>query len=425
MRRLVLLANAFPYGTWETFLETELEYLGDIDEVNIMSLSVRADQRRTRRHLPHPSMKAHPIAFRSRLFYLLASVRALADANLYRELRSLARDGRLRGSRIVTLFVFLSRTHHEARACRRLLKEAGADSQDSVVFYSYRFNYQPYLAWLLGRHFPRSTSVARAHRADLYEELAPTGYLPLREHTIDHLERIYCIADHGRDYLATRFPQSRDKTVVARLGTTDHGTTPSWPERRPLRVVSCSTITEVKRLDLLLEALAGSSLPIEWEHFGEGPLRGDLEARAAELLDAPSCPVQLSLHGFVSNTDLVQDYVRQARHVLVNVSSSEGVPVSIMEAMSTGMPVIATDVGGTSELVSTGVNGILLPPNPTAPQVLAAVEKVASMSEAEYTALRRGARRTWEERCEATRLYTDFASELSGLFPAAPSSGPS
>ena len=417
MRRMVLLANAFPYGTWETFLETELEYLGSIDQVEVMSLSVRPDQRRSRRDLPHRSMRAHPIAFRSRLFYLLGSLRVLTDPNLYRELRNLARQGRLRAGRVVTLFVFLSRAHHEAAACQRILTQVGASPRDSIVFYSYRFNYQPYLAWLLRRHYPRSVSVARAHRADLYEEVAPTGYLPLREHTISNLDRIYCIADHGRDYLVHRFEEAGGKTVVARLGTTDHGITPRWPERRPLRVVSCSTITEVKRLDLLLEALAPSRLPIEWEHFGEGPLREELEARAAELLADPSCQVSLHLRGFVSNTALVKDYVDNARHLLVNVSSSEGVPVSIMEAMSTGMPVVATDVGGTSELVVTGVNGILLPPNPTPPQVLAAVERIGMMTEAQYAALRQGARRTWEERCEAARLYTDFASEVTGLFP--------
>lgn len=106
MRRMVLLANAFPYGTWETFLETELEYLGSIDQVEVMSLSVRPDQRRSRRDLPHRSMRAHPIAFRSRLFYLLGSLRVLTDPNLYRELRNLARQGRLRAGRVVTLFVF-------------------------------------------------------------------------------------------------------------------------------------------------------------------------------------------------------------------------------------------------------------------------------------------------------------------------------
>ncbi|RJF42610.1 glycosyltransferase [Actinomyces sp. 2119] len=411
MRRLVLLANAFPFGTWETFLETELEYMDSFDAVEVMSLSVRADQRLRRRSLPYASMRAHPIAFRSRVFYLLASIRVLPDVNLYKELRHLRRTGRLSAARVVTLFVFLSRAHHEARVCRRLLRQAGA-RDDEIVFYSYRFNYQPYLAWLLRRHFPQSVSVARAHRADLYEELAPTEYLPLREHTVTHLGKIYCIADHGRNYLVSRFPWARDRTVVARLGTTDHGTASQWPSRSPLRVVSCSTITPVKRLELLLEALAGSRHPVEWEHFGEGPLRNSLEHRARSLLPPH---VSLRLHGFVSNTQLVKSYVAQARHVLVNVSSSEGVPVSIMEAMSTGIPVIATDVGGTGEIVLDGVNGILLPADPSPEQVRQAVERIATMDDGDYTRLRQAARRTWQERCDARHLYTTFAAELTGL----------
>ena len=44
----------------------------------------------------------------------------------------------------------------------------------------------------------------------------------------------------------------------------------------------------------------------------------------------------------------------------MNVSESEGIPVSIMEASSFGIPVIATNVGGVGEIVENGYNGLLL-----------------------------------------------------------------
>lgn len=412
MRRLVILANAFPYGNWEPFLATELEYLKGFDQVDIMSLSVRDDQRASVRPLPD-GMRAHPVPFRSRLFYLLGSVRVLGDPNLYRELLSLARGRRLNPSRLVTLFIFLSRAHHEAAQIRRLLDEAGAAPDDEVVFYSYRFAYQPYMAARLRRRFRRTASVARAHRADLYEEYSPRGYLPLRAQTVADLDRIYLVADHGLRYLLDRLPQAAGRAVVARLGTTDYGVpTAVAPRARGLRIVSCSTIVPVKRLDILVEALADTSLPIQWDHFGEGELREQIEAQAARRLGDN---VELTWRGFVRNTDLVEEYVHSPRHLLVNVSASEGVPVSIMEALSTGIPVIATDVGGTGELVRTGVNGILLPADPTPEQVRAAIEEIAGLDEDAYAGLRSGARRTWEDHCDARALYTEFAAELVGL----------
>ena len=74
VKRLVLLANAFPYGTWESFLETEVAYLRGFDAVHVISLSVRPEQRRARRSLPD-GVTAHPIRFRSRAFYALAAIR--------------------------------------------------------------------------------------------------------------------------------------------------------------------------------------------------------------------------------------------------------------------------------------------------------------------------------------------------------------
>ncbi|MDO5093447.1 MAG: glycosyltransferase [Propionibacteriaceae bacterium] len=414
MKRLVLLANAFPYGTGETFLETEVGYLRGFDAVHVVSLSVRPQQRRARRSLPD-GITVHPIRFRSRVFYALAAARVLVDRNFYRELRHLRGSGRLTLGRIVTLLVFLSRAHHEARAAARALRAAGAEAGDQVVFYSYRFNYQPYLAWLLRHRFPGAATIARAHRADLYEELAPGGYLPLRQHTVAHLDRIYLIADHGLAYLQERFPGAASKMSVARLGTTDHGLNPSSSARASLRLVSCSTITPVKRLGLLVQALALSDQPVEWEHFGEGPLRDELRQDADRLLPAG---VRLTLRGFVANADLVEDYARQPRHVLINVSSSEGVPVSIMEALSAGIPVIATNVGGTREIVTTGVNGILLPADPSPEQIHQAIARIATLPDAEYAALRAGARRIWELACAAERLYPAFAQEVVDMIPS-------
>lgn len=412
MKRLVILANAFPWGNWEPFLATELDYLTGFDRVDIMSLSVREDQRANVRPLPD-GMHAHAIPFRSRLFYLLGSFRVLGDANLYRELGDLARRRRLSPARVVTLFVFLSRARHESTQIGRILKSVGARPEDEVVFYSYRFAYQPYMAARLRRRFRRSVSVARAHRADLYEEHSPRGYLPLRTQTVAGLDRIYLVADHGLRYLLDRHPEAAGKAVVARLGTTDHGVPAAVPPRREgLRIVSCSTIVPVKRLDLLVEALSRTDLPLQWDHFGEGELREQLQAQAdAELPDN----VKLTWRGFVRNADLVEEYVHSPRHLLVNVSASEGVPVSIMEALSAGIPVVATNVGGTGELVRTGSNGILLPADPTPKQVRDAIEQIAGLDEDAYAELRAGARRTWEERCDARALYTRFAEALSGL----------
>lgn len=61
--------------------------------------------------------------------------------------------------------------------------------------------------------------------------------------------------------------------------------------------------------------------------------------------------------------DQVMNYYKEHHFdVFINMSTNEGVPVSIMEAASFGIPIIATNVGGTSEIVQPSV-GMLLSSN--------------------------------------------------------------
>ena len=76
--------------------------------------------------------------------------------------------------------------------------------------------------------------------------------------------------------------------------------------------------------------------------------------------------------GRISNLELFSYYKDNYIDLFMNLSSSEGIPVSIMEAMSFGIPVIATNVGGTAEIVNID-NGYLLSPNPLLEEVAEAI----------------------------------------------------
>jgi glycosyltransferase involved in cell wall biosynthesis len=87
---------------------------------------------------------------------------------------------------------------------------------------------------------------------------------------------------------------------------------------------------------------------------GEGPLRGVLEARARQLeLDGRFrfLGQRWDVPGLLGAADL-----------FVLPSLSEGLPLTVLEAMAAGTPVVATDVGGTSEALVHGETGLLVPP---------------------------------------------------------------
>lgn len=95
------------------------------------------------------------------------------------------------------------------------------------------------------------------------------------------------------------------------------------------------------------------------------------------------------------------------------VLPSEGTSVAIMEAMSVGIPVIATAVGGNIELLE-GENGILLPENSTATELAKAFEHFCENPKM-VKVLRENSRKHWEKNYAAGKNYLLLAEHLAGL----------
>lgn len=115
-------------------------------------------------------------------------------------------------------------------------------------------------------------------------------------------------------------------------------------------------VVPIKRLDVMLEAFAhaaGAGATLHLAVAGDGEIRGDLEAQAAALGIADRT------HFLGYRCDLRPLFA--AADLAVISSDNEGTPVSLIEAGAAGLPAIATDVGGVSEVV-TPETGILVPP---------------------------------------------------------------
>lgn len=135
-------------------------------------------------------------------------------------------------------------------------------------------------------------------------------------------------------------------------------------------VLAAGRLSPEKGFTVLVEAAAtilrhdaGAGIAL----FGEGVLRPDLERRVAEL----GLAGRLVMPGFRSDLDSLI----AAADVVVLPSFTEGLPNVALEASAAGVPVVATAVGGTPEVVADGETGFLVPPG--RPEVLAA--KVAEL----------------------------------------------
>jgi glycosyltransferase involved in cell wall biosynthesis len=116
----------------------------------------------------------------------------------------------------------------------------------------------------------------------------------------------------------------------------------------------------------------------------------------------------------VPNHEILQHYKDHPVDVFVNVSSTEGgAPVAIQEAMSCGIPVIATSVGGNPEVVS-GRNGILLDADPTPEQIATALLRIWD-NPSLAAEMRKESRRIWQTGYNAEVNFRAFAERLKSI----------
>ena len=171
------------------------------------------------------------------------------------------------------------------------------------------------------------------------------------------LRELYAIlpdSEAGVAHLREKYPKFAHKVELGRLGVDEHERAAASNDNR-LHVVSVSSLLPVKRVHLIAAALQHTERSIKWTHIGGGET---LDLVTSEL-DQVGDNVEVDLKGQVAHEDVLKWFEENPADVFVNVSSSEGLPVSIMEAFSYGIPAIATAVGGMPEIVTDDC-GVLL-----------------------------------------------------------------
>ncbi|GJQ37204.1 MAG: glycosyl transferase family 1 [Anaerolineaceae bacterium] len=253
--------------------------------------------------------------------------------------------------------------------------------------------------------------ISRAHGYDLYEELY--GDWPCRSRAIELIDGLFADSDIGANYLREKYPQFKEKYEAALLGVKDPGGFSQPSTDGVLRLVSCSNFHPVKRIDLLFESVmtAAKKRPlqrIEWTHFGGvGEIRQQYTERVINEFPANA---KASFPGYKSQHELLHTYLSNPVDIFLNVSSTEGTSVAMMEAISCGIPVLATAVGGNVEVVREK-NGLLLSENPTPDEIADALLSGCDHREA-WLKKRQGSREVWQERYNKTTNFEAFAQKL-------------
>ena len=121
-------------------------------------------------------------------------------------------------------------------------------------------------------------------------------------------------------------------------------------------------LNENKGIDILLGAFAkyrfqiGMSLKLHL--VGKGPARPVLDSLCKSLC----IDNDVVFHGFIGDKTALSNIYRYC-DLFVLPSRSEGIPKVLLEAMGYGLPILTTNVGGIPDVIQTGINGVMVPPD--------------------------------------------------------------
>lgn len=396
MKTLYLFTNDYPYGHIENFLEVEINYLcARFEKVVIVPISGGG---KPMRPVPQNCEVLQPIRHgkKDALLHGFSIRRLPFFVEEFFKHKVWQKKSRIKS--YVTAVINANNYLHSSQV-KEILKQLKPDD----VFYSYWGKVGTDL-WPFVKG--KAKLVSRFHGDwDLWGSCE--DYAPFRDEVGYALSAGAFISEKGRRYFLKHWHLSN--AVVFPLGTINGGLEGFPSKDGVLRVVSCSAIYPVKRVDLIYQALQLiEDREVEWTHIGGG--RGGKETEDVktlkELVTKTRHNVKVLLLGAMDNAKVLQYYQENPIDVFVNVSTIEGVPVSIMEAISFNIPAVATDVGATSEVVS-DESGILISSNPTAAEVKNAILRVA---DGHFTP-----REYWDKHYNAERNYTSWANFLYEL----------
>lgn len=344
-----ILTTIFPYRNGECFLEDEIKYWKQSLSFNltILPLNTSSEIRKVPENISvktiftRTPVQSFFYKFKS-LFYKMFWL----DFFKYNP-KKLS---------VNTFRMLISTFSYSLFVMDRLLKE---NIPQNSIIYSYWFDSMAYGAVFFKKYRPDVKVFSRAHGYDVYKERRFAEYMPLKNILADKVDRVYAISNKGALYLAENYGLEKKRLYISRLGVEKQEHLNRFPHE--ILILTCSDVIPIKQLNILIDALSLISFKLTWVHIGDGKIMSDIRQYAQNKLEKKK-NITFKFLGYLSNEDVINFYKLNDISCFINCSKSEGLPVSIMEAQSFGIPVIAPDIGGISEQV-TDETGILLSAN--------------------------------------------------------------
>jgi colanic acid/amylovoran biosynthesis glycosyltransferase len=421
MNVAIFFSINYPFHYADSYVDDEVSlWAKKFDKVLIVSLNKDGSPSR-----PIPA-NAHAIRFSPQVssLHYLRSLFLLFSGLFWKEMTFIVEDKSQRFGlgKLKSVFKYFARALAYQDFLKHQIKESG---EANITVYSYFMLESMFAACLLKDRY-QLLLLTRLHGYDLYFERGEYGYLPFRSFMVEKIDRLFFVSSNGMEYFKKKIAASdksfSHKLEISRLGIASHGKpNVTYAAMNPLVLVSTSWILENKRIDLIARALL--FLPndcfVKWIHFG-GQQKIDVEyanefLALANEIQSSRKNIQIDLRGNTPKEEIFNFLRNNYVHFFINVSASEGIPISMMEASSFGIPLLGTLVGGVGEIIKDGQNGFHLHSNLTPNYLSHQLLRLIELSEQEYIQLRKNSFDFWRNNFSADINYAQFSDTLISM----------
>jgi glycosyltransferase involved in cell wall biosynthesis len=419
-RIIFVLTKNYPFADKETYLDNEIPILADkfdkvflipVDEYNYHKEKINPV---VKRYTQVEILSLNTLTPTKGIQRFLRNTRVLAS--LIREVFQ-GRDGQnhLKNFRKSMTYGIVCYDH--AYRLAGVLKQT---KNRSPILYNYWFHRGTVTSVFAKLYFNSSIkTVSRAHSSDLYHrdwntiiKLENEPFMPFEWLKIKYSDFIFPISQHGYNHFQRVFGLNSQKQSVSRLGVLDHGKQGPMNEPHVFRIVTCSGITGNKRPAFLLEVLKRlRDKQIEWVHIGNDS--GEIADKLKADLVKENLADRVSFLGSMKNEAIFNFYATNQVNCFVNLSKAEGIPVSVMEALSFGIPAIVTNTVGNPEAVDESC-GVIIDVELNADEITAAMLRMINDHDY-YRSLRNGAFRKFKLDFDAKTNYEKLFDKMNEL----------
>lgn len=366
---LVLLVADYPNSGGEPFLEDELKIISsDFKHIFILQTNSSSISLEERMFVPEnatifPTQEKNKNSLFIKLFsffgctlwfqLFLAKVKHKVPFSI---------------SLLKTINYYLVESSRNRKIIQEFIKSQELDVS-RTIFYSYWCDIFTYALAQLKSKNKNIHFVTRVHGWDLYFERHKESFLPFREFIFKHADRIFPVSQDGRKYLLDkRLLNDSSKIITSYLGVSELKTNPRYLSTHEIKnnefhILSISHINQIKRLDKIIDALSmfSGDVEIHWHHIGWGEeiFENKFKSFVTKILSKRN-DIHVHFHGRMRKDEVRLFLQSIPIDVIVNASDTEGIPVSLMEAASAGIPAIAFDVGGIPAVLKDACNGFLI-----------------------------------------------------------------